>query len=52
MARLAMFVDGGCMAKVGATPHTWIDIGKLSSEIRERLGAANFEPLDIVRTYY
>ena len=52
MARLAVFVDGGYLAKVGAASHTWIDVGKLAINIRERLGAANFEPLDLVRTYY
>ena len=52
MARLAVFVDGGYMAKVGAASRTWIDVGKLAGKIRERLGAANFEPLDLVRTYY
>jgi len=52
MARLAMFVDGGYEAKVGAASRTWIDIGKLANEIRQRLGAANLEPLDLVRTYY
>lgn len=52
MARLAVFVDGGYMAKVGAASRTWIDVGKLASKIRERLGETNFEPLDLVRTYY
>jgi len=45
MARLAVFVDGGYMAKVGATFRTWIDIGKLADEIREQLGRTNFEQL-------
>lgn len=52
MARLVVFVDGGYIAKVGATSGTWIDIEKLSGKIRERLAETTFVPLDLVRTYY
>ena len=52
MARLAVFVDGGYVAKVGAASSTWVDVGKLGGKIRERLAEGTFEPLDLVRTYY
>ena len=29
-----------------------VDIGKLATEIREHVGEATFEPLDLVRTYF
>ena len=52
MARLAVFVDGGYLAKVSAASRSWVDVGKLASKVRERLGESTFEPLDLIRTYY
>ena len=52
MARLVVFVDGGYVAKVGATSSTWTDIEKLGGKIRDRLAETTYEPLDLVRTYY
>ena len=52
MARLTIFVDGGYIAKLGAEFGTWVDMEKLSTEIRDEIAGTTFEPLDLTRTYY
>ena len=37
MARLAIFVDGGYIAKLGAAFDTWVDLEKLSAKIRDEI---------------
>ena len=53
MARLAIFIDGGYLAKL-AEHHfrVWVDFEKLSSEARDRIAASTQEPLDLLRTYF
>ena len=53
MARLAIFIDGGYIAKL-AEHHfrVWVDFEKLSSEARDRIAASTQEPLDLLRTYF
>lgn len=52
MARLAIFVDGGYIAKLGAAFDTWVDLEKLSAKIRDEIAGTTYEPLDLARTYY
>lgn len=53
MARLAIFVDGGYVAKLGEHEFSvWIDFGKLSEEIRLAVAAKTPEPVDLLRTHY
>ena len=49
---MAVFVDGGYVAKVSAASSTRVDVGKLANKVREQLGESTYEPLDLVRTYY
>ena len=45
MARLAIFVDGGYIAKLGAAFDTWVDLEKLSAKIRDEIaGTTKFVP--------
>lgn len=52
MARLAIYIDGGYIAKLGASFRTWVDFEKLSARIRDGVAADTPEPLDVVRTYF
>ena len=52
MARLAIYIDGGYIAKLGASFRTWIDFEKLSARIHQGIAADTPEPLDVVRTYF
>lgn len=53
MARLAIFIDGGYVAKLGKDEFSiWVDQGKLSEEIRLAVAAKTPEPVDLLRTYY
>ena len=53
MARLAIFVDGGYITKLGAHEFSvWTDLGRLSEEIRLAVAAKAPEPVDLLRTYY
>jgi uncharacterized LabA/DUF88 family protein len=53
MARLAIFVDGGYVAKLGEREFSiWTDLGKLSEEIRQAVAAKTPEAVDLLRTYY
>ena len=52
MARLAIYIDGGYIAKLGASFRTWVDFEKLSARIHENVAAFTPEPLDVVRTYF
>ena len=53
MARLAIFIDGGYIAKL-AEHHfqVWVDFEKLSNETRDKIAANTREPLDLLRTYF
>lgn len=53
MAQLAIFIDGGYVAKI-AEQHLgfWIDYEKLSDAVRERIARSTQEPLDLLRTYF
>ena len=53
MARLAIFVDGGYVAKLAENHfRLWVDYGRLSSKITEIIRAGTDEKLDLMRTYY
>ncbi len=53
MARLAIFIDGGYITKLGMQEFSvWTDLGKLSEEIRMAVAAKSPEPVDLLRTYY
>ena len=53
MARLAIFIDGGCLANL-AEHHFRIrvDHEKLGNEIRDVIAGSTREPLDLLRTYF
>ena len=53
MARLAIYVDGGYVAKLAETQFKlWVDYGKLSSKVTEIIRTRTEGSLDLVRTYY
>ena len=53
MAKLAIFIDGGYLAKLAKDHfHEWVDHEKLSNEIRGTIAAGTHEPLDLLRTYF
>ena len=53
MARLAIFIDGGYIAKLGEHEFSvWVDFQKLSEEVRQAVAAKTPEPVDLLRTYY
>ena len=53
MARLAIYVDGGYVAKLAENHFRLrVDYGKLSSKITEVIRARTDETLDLMRTYY
>ena len=53
MARLAIFIDGGYLAKLAQQEFgVWVDFEKLSEEVRAAIAAKTLEPLDLLRTYF
>jgi len=53
MARLAIFIDGGYIAKLAEQEFkVWGDFERFSEAIRAQIGLKTLEPLDLVRTYY
>ena len=53
MARLAVFIDGGYLAKLAEQEFgIWVDFEKLSEAVRTAIAAKTLEPLDILRTYF
>ena len=53
MAKLAIFIDGGYLAKLAEQQfQKWVDHEKLSNEIRDIIAGSTREPLDLLRTYF
>lgn len=53
MARLAIFIDGGYLAKLAEEEFSiWVDYSKLSEEIRKIVSSKTPEQVDLLRTFY
>ena len=53
MARLAIFVDGGYVAKLAEQEFgVWVDYHRLSEEVVSAIAERTRESLDLLRTYY
>lgn len=53
MARLAIFIDGGYLDKLAEDEFSiWIDLNKLSEEVRKIVSSKTPEQIDLLRTFY